>query len=101
MEHRGHAEYEGANATGWQPNWLSHVWQGMPTSSDGFEPWVDRYLHMNTKLDPTVHKSPLTVRRPLVDEVSRASAVGFKVRCSNISELHRKPKPLPPPPGAH
>ena len=52
--------YTGMNATGWQAEWLRHVWH-LPAGAgrDAFDAWLDGF-NANVKLDPRVHNSPLT-----------------------------------------
>jgi len=84
---RGHDEYEGWNATGWESTWLSHIWRSVPSSPAEFPQWLDGYM-LNTKLDPDIHQSPLTVRTPTAEEVVHARAIGFKVRPATIASNH-------------
>ena len=59
--------YTGMNATGWQAEWLRHVWH-LPAGAgrDAFDAWLAGF-NANVKLDPRVHNSPLTVRTPLAE----------------------------------
>ena len=102
LEWHGHPAYIGWNATEWQPGWLQDIWHlpgairagGGPAeespaaSAEGaWAQWVGRYMR-NEKLDPELHRSPLTVKMPQPTQLSRAQAVGFKIRPGTITANH-------------
>ena len=105
LEWHGHPAYIGWNATEWQPGWLQDIWHppsairsaagpGGPaeatasaTAEGAWAQWVKRYMR-NEKLDPELHRSPLTVKMPQRAQLARAQAVGFKIRPGTITANH-------------
>ena len=91
LEWVGHDEhYMGWNATAWQASWLRTIWTDPPlphAQLSSWQRWLQAYQR-NEKLDPAVHHAPLTVRTPSQTEVTRARAIGFKVRPLTIESNH-------------
>ena len=84
LEWVGNKSYEGDAATAWQPAWLRTVWVDAPsTTASTWQQWLAAY-HANGKLDPAIHRAPLTVRLPAHSEVASAAAIGFKVRPQTV-----------------
>ena len=74
--------YTGMNATGWQAEWLRHVWH-LPAGAgrDAFDAWLDGF-NANVKLDPRVRAR----HRALVGAGARARLRGGEGNLQRVLE---------------